>query len=162
MLTQLFLIQVRLNRLKEFVDGKAKVLICTDIASRGIDTSKARTVHLVELDSRLRAGALVSVLLQVTQVILYDFPYTLADYIHRIGRTGRVGMSAQCRAVCFMTHRRDIHMAWMIKVGGENHFMNDSTAVVSSLFLFAIYSIGCCRKAGGHNEQASLQKIAID
>ncbi|KAJ1980922.1 hypothetical protein H4R34_002276 [Dimargaris verticillata] len=43
------------------------VLVCTDIASRGVDT------------------------LSVTQVIMYEFPTTAVDYLHRAGRTGRIG-----------------------------------------------------------------------
>ena len=33
-------VQKRKNLLKEFQEGDCKVLVCTDIASRGIDTSK--------------------------------------------------------------------------------------------------------------------------
>jgi len=42
-------------------------LVCTDLASRGLDTS--RTHH----------------------VINYDFPLNMSDYLHRAGRVGRVG-----------------------------------------------------------------------
>eukprot|EP01134_Creolimax_fragrantissima_P006176 CFRG6176T1 len=45
------------------------VLVCTDIASRGIDTRK------------------------VDKVIMFDFPTSVADYLHRAGRTGRLGTS---------------------------------------------------------------------
>ena len=40
---------------------------CTDLMSRGIDTHN------------------------VSHVINYDFPLNPADYIHRVGRVGRVG-----------------------------------------------------------------------
>jgi ATP-dependent RNA helicase RhlE len=50
-----------------FKDGTYKVLIATDIASRGIDVS------------------------DVSHVINYDMPDTADAYIHRIGRTGRIG-----------------------------------------------------------------------
>lgn len=56
-------------------------------------------------------------LTQVTQVILFDFPNTIVDYLHRVGRTGRMGVTGRCRAICFMSRRRDVKMAWMIKVG---------------------------------------------
>jgi ATP-dependent RNA helicase RhlE len=50
-----------------FKDGTFKVLVATDIASRGIDVS------------------------DVSHVINYDMPDTADAYIHRIGRTGRIG-----------------------------------------------------------------------
>ncbi|APV44817.1 ATP-dependent RNA helicase RhlE [Dehalogenimonas formicexedens] len=50
-----------------FKDGTFKVLVATDIASRGIDVS------------------------DVSHVINYDMPDTADTYIHRIGRTGRIG-----------------------------------------------------------------------
>jgi len=53
--------------LREFSDGRARVLVATDIASRGID-----------VDS-------------VSHVINYDVPAAPEDYVHRVGRTGRAG-----------------------------------------------------------------------
>ncbi len=57
----------RLRVLAEFKDGKFPVLIASDVASRGI--------HIDD----------------VTHVINYDLPQDPHDYVHRIGRTGRVG-----------------------------------------------------------------------
>lgn len=57
----------RERALREFKENKLKVLLATDVASRGIDVSG------------------------VTHVINYDAPETYEDYIHRIGRTGRAG-----------------------------------------------------------------------
>ena len=53
--------------LEGFRNGKFRVLVATDIASRGID------VKGIEL------------------VLNYDLPSTAEDYVHRIGRTGRAG-----------------------------------------------------------------------
>ena len=50
-----------------FKDGTYKVLVATDIAARGIDVN------------------------DVSHVINYDMPDTADSYIHRIGRTGRIG-----------------------------------------------------------------------
>ena len=55
----------RQKALKEFKNDKVKVLLATDIASRGLDIDN------------------------VSHVINYDLPQTYEDYIHRIGRTGR-------------------------------------------------------------------------
>jgi ATP-dependent RNA helicase RhlE len=49
-----------------FRSGRVKVLVATDIASRGIDVS------------------------QISHVINYDMPDTAEAYTHRIGRTGRM------------------------------------------------------------------------
>jgi ATP-dependent RNA helicase RhlE len=50
-----------------FRNGNVKVLVATDIASRGIDVS------------------------QLPCVVNFDLPYVPEDYVHRIGRTGRAG-----------------------------------------------------------------------
>lgn len=59
-----------------FRSGDFRVLVATDIASRGIDIS------------------------HVEHVINYDLPQTPEDYIHRIGRTGRAG--AKGNALSFL------------------------------------------------------------
>ena len=64
-----------LNQRKEALEGfklgRYRVLVATDIASRGID------VKNIEL------------------VINFDLPENAEDYVHRIGRTGRAGMSGK-------------------------------------------------------------------
>jgi len=55
----------RQRALQAFKNGEVRVLVATDIASRGIDVDG------------------------ITHVINFDFPDQLEDYIHRIGRTGR-------------------------------------------------------------------------
>ncbi len=59
----------RTSRLEAFREGRIKVLVATDVAGRGI--------HI--------AG--------ITHVINYTLPYEPEDYVHRIGRTGRAGVS---------------------------------------------------------------------
>lgn len=59
---------VRTHALTEFKVGSIRVLVATDIASRGIDIS------------------------ELSCVINVDLPKVPEDYIHRIGRTGRAGM----------------------------------------------------------------------
>jgi ATP-dependent RNA helicase RhlE len=51
--------------LAKFKEGEIKILVATDIASRGLDIAN------------------------VTHVINYDVPEHAEDYVHRIGRTGR-------------------------------------------------------------------------
>ena len=58
---------VRDSIVKEFRDGQSRVLITTDLLSRGIDIQ------------------------QISVVINYDIPKEIESYIHRIGRSGRYG-----------------------------------------------------------------------
>lgn len=61
----------RESALRDFREGKTKVLVATDIASRGIDVDA------------------------VSHVINYDVPEAPQDYVHRVGRTGRAGNQGQ-------------------------------------------------------------------
>ena len=61
-----------------FRNGSIKILVATDIAARGIDV------------------------LRISHVINYDMPESTDDYIHRIGRTGRVDKNGD--ALTFVTN----------------------------------------------------------
>ncbi|XP_065212089.1 uncharacterized protein LOC135839808 isoform X1 [Planococcus citri] len=63
--------------LSEFRSNKAPILVATDVAARGLDVE------------------------DIKYVINYDYPNTSEDYIHRIGRTGRVTQSGT--AITFFT-----------------------------------------------------------
>lgn len=67
----------RNNAVKEFEEGKCRILIATDIIARGLDIK------------------------DVTHVINFDTPEKPGDYIHRIGRTGRA--DKQGEAITFVT-----------------------------------------------------------
>ncbi len=59
----------RLKALDAFKSGEVDLLICTDVAARGLDIK------------------------DVPAVFNFDVPYNAEDYVHRIGRTGRAGAS---------------------------------------------------------------------
>ncbi|WP_432455445.1 MULTISPECIES: ATP-dependent RNA helicase RhlB [unclassified Agarivorans] len=59
----------RVQILEQFTDGKLDILVATDVAARGL--------HIPS----------------VTHVFNYDLPDDAEDYVHRIGRTGRAGLS---------------------------------------------------------------------
>lgn len=59
----------RLKALEAFKSGEVDLLICTDVAARGLDIK------------------------DVPAVFNFDVPYNAEDYVHRIGRTGRAGAS---------------------------------------------------------------------
>lgn len=61
-----------------------KVLVTTDIASRGIDTTAAKTV------------------------ILYTVPHTSIDFIHRLGRVGRMGRRGRGIVLVGRGDRKDV------------------------------------------------------
>ena len=117
--------QDRKDRLKQFMAEESRVLVCTDIASRGIDCSHVSfSSHSLSLSLSLSLSfSSVAIYLlpplpsQVNHVVSFDFPLSLPDYLHRVGRTGRVGtVASKCRATTFMTHRRDVTLAWKVKV----------------------------------------------
>lgn len=73
----------RTQALADFKAGRVRVLVATDVASRGIDIES------------------------LPVVVNYDLPRSPADYTHRIGRTGRAGESGV--AVSFITAATDAH-----------------------------------------------------
>lgn len=75
--------------LKQFKTKKIRILFATDIAARGLDIN------------------------DITCVVNFDLPRSPADYIHRIGRTGRAGKSGV--AVSFISHEEKDHFALIEK-----------------------------------------------
>jgi ATP-dependent RNA helicase RhlE len=65
----------RTKALADFKAGKARVLVATDIAARGLDIN------------------------QLPHVVNYELPNTPEDYIHRIGRTGRAGHEGEAMSL---------------------------------------------------------------
>lgn len=66
----------RERALKGFKDRTIRILVATDIASRGIDVDK------------------------LSHVINYEIPEVAETYVHRIGRTGRAGESGIAISMC--------------------------------------------------------------
>jgi ATP-dependent RNA helicase DeaD len=84
-----------------FRSGRAKLLVATNVAARGLDIS------------------------HVSHVFSYDVPDDPEEYTHRIGRTGRVGRSGI--AYTFMTNRDRKGVAEIERVTGAKvrHFTAD-------------------------------------
>ncbi|KAG8035056.1 hypothetical protein G9C98_001546 [Cotesia typhae] len=81
----------RETALADFRSGKMPILVATSVAARGLDIKN------------------------VAHVINYDLPKCIDDYVHRIGRTGRVGNRG--KATSFYTPENDDKMvADLIKV----------------------------------------------
>ncbi len=66
----------RINAINAFKADEVKILVATDVASRGIDVS------------------------DVSHVINFDVPVVIEDYVHRIGRTGRAYQSGEAITFC--------------------------------------------------------------
>ncbi|CCQ10932.1 ATP-dependent RNA helicase VVA0939 [Pseudoalteromonas luteoviolacea B = ATCC 29581] len=67
----------RRRALREFLEGSVRVLVATEVAARGID------------------------IVGLPRVINFDLPFLAEDYVHRIGRTGRAGLSGH--AISFVS-----------------------------------------------------------
>jgi len=74
----------RINAMEAFKDGDIRVLVATDVASRGIDVT------------------------EVSHVINFDVPIIYEDYVHRIGRTGRANHAGI--AITFLTPPDEYHI----------------------------------------------------
>ncbi len=65
--------------IKRLRDGQARLVLATDIVGRGIDISG------------------------ISHIINYDIPQSSDDYVHRVGRTGRMSSHSDGRAITFVT-----------------------------------------------------------
>ncbi|XP_008276797.1 putative ATP-dependent RNA helicase DDX28 [Stegastes partitus] len=86
---------VRAGIFHSFQKGSADVLVCTDIASRGLDTTR------------------------VCLVVNYDFPESHTDYIHRAGRVGRAGGAEDGEVLSFVTHPWDVELVQKIETAAR-------------------------------------------
>ena len=95
----------RQRALSNFKSGETKVLVATDIAARGIDID------------------------ELSHVVNYDLPNISETYVHRIGRTGRAGLSGIAISFCDdeeKAYLRDIEklIKQKIKVIADHPFVN--------------------------------------
>ena len=83
----------RLKALDAFKKGEVDLLICTDVAARGLDIK------------------------DVPAVFNLDIPFNAEDYVHRIGRTGRAGASGL--AISFVSGKDARNLADIEKLIGK-------------------------------------------
>ena len=96
----------RQRALDMFKTGKARVLVATDIAARGIDVD------------------------HITHVINFELPNEPESYVHRIGRTARAGGEGIAISFCDSTERgylRDIERIIRMKIDVVPHNLPDLT-----------------------------------
>ncbi len=75
----------RTKALEDFKSGRAKVLVATDIAARGIDVN------------------------DISHVINFELPNEPESYVHRIGRTARAGTDGTAYSFCAADERNYLH-----------------------------------------------------
>ncbi|QIR15346.1 DEAD/DEAH box helicase [Shewanella aestuarii] len=83
----------RRRALREFMEGKVRVLVSTEVAARGLDIP------------------------DLEYVVNYDLPFLAEDYVHRIGRTGRAGKSGV--AISFVSREEERTLADIEKLIGQ-------------------------------------------
>ncbi len=83
----------REEALGRFREGKARILVATDVAARGLDIP------------------------EVDLVVNYDTPEYPETYVHRVGRTGRAGRSG--RAVTFVTQNETHLLDKIVQFAGQ-------------------------------------------
>jgi len=79
--------------LSAFKSGSCRILIATDVASRGLDVK------------------------DISHVVNYDFPKQVEDYVHRIGRTARGG--AEGVSISFFTDKDRRQASELVRVMSE-------------------------------------------
>ncbi|XP_039254429.2 putative ATP-dependent RNA helicase DDX28 [Styela clava] len=84
-------IKKRKSIIQQVRAGKAKILVCTDLSSRGIDT---QSIH---------------------HVINFEFPNAASDYVHRSGRVGRVGQNTGAKVTSLISKRWEIPLLMQIE-----------------------------------------------
>lgn len=92
---------------ENFRSGRLRVLVATDLVSRGIDVEG------------------------ISHVVNYDLPDCAETYIHRIGRTGRANRTGTALSFCSPDQRRlliaiERHLGKTIPVCSNHPFMNSS------------------------------------
>lgn len=100
----------RLKALDAFKSGEVDLLVCTDVAARGLDIK------------------------DVPAVFNFDVPFNAEDYVHRIGRTGRAGASGLAVSFVASSDQRlvtDIEKLIKIKIEIEPMEFEEDTPRIS-------------------------------
>ena len=103
----------RNETLKRFKDGEIVLLVCSDVAARGLDI----------------AG--------VSHVFNFDVPFHAEDYVHRIGRTGRAGMTGR---------------AWTIATGDDDKYVEAIERLIKRKIPLEKLE-GSSRSGGGESQE---------
>ncbi|KAI1327898.1 P-loop containing nucleoside triphosphate hydrolase protein [Xylariaceae sp. FL0255] len=135
----------RTSNLERFRAQAARILVATDVASRGLDIP------------------------EVSLVVNYDIPQEGDDYIHRVGRTARAGRKGDCVSFVGLRDVDRIHNIEQ-RVGGkqmeewkeegvnlETRFIRDHMKIVSEKKREALLNIEENREVGGKRKKTKLR-----
>ncbi|XP_040180357.1 probable ATP-dependent RNA helicase DDX31 isoform X2 [Rana temporaria] len=114
---------------QHFTEAKAGILLCTDVAARGLD------------------------LPQVTWIVQYNAPATAAEYIHRVGRTARIGAMGSSLLILIPSEADYMQTLVGHKICVSEMKMEE---VLSNLLLEDFLKI---KRVGGKAESADPQTI---
>lgn len=83
---------IRIEQWNKFIRGETNILSATDVGSRGLNT------------------------IQVKHILNYDFPIYAADYLHRIGRVGRLGSPHDSKITNFICSEPEVNLVQQIEL----------------------------------------------
>ncbi|EEF35253.1 dead box ATP-dependent RNA helicase, putative [Ricinus communis] len=129
----------RVENLQKFKsdDGDCPTLVCTDLAARGLD-------------------------LDVDHVVMFDFPLNSIDYLHRTGRTARMGAKDNVRrdiARAQITEQKG-KKAKLIKLSSQKNKINTIADKSSTNSTKAASSVNKSRKASTPAKSVKAVKVA--
>jgi ATP-dependent RNA helicase DDX31/DBP7 len=98
--------QIRKSTVSEFTKSKSGILFCTDVAARGIDIP------------------------DISHIVQYDAPIDPKDYIHRAGRTARIGKEGH--AIIFL-HPSEVEYVGVLRKLGMDIDERKMDAILNTL-----------------------------
>ncbi|NWH99323.1 DDX31 helicase, partial [Tichodroma muraria] len=121
---------------QEFLKSKTGILLCTDVAARGLD------------------------LPQVTWIVQYNAPASPAEYIHRIGRTARIGCRGSSLLVLAPSEAEYVSLLASHKINVSELKMEKVLASLMKDDRFKLHRPGS-KKSCGKNPQEVRERATI-
>ncbi|XP_073412081.1 ATP-dependent DNA helicase DDX31 [Dendrobates tinctorius] len=124
----------RTDVFQQFSGARAGILLCTDVAARGLD------------------------LPQVTWIVQYNAPASAAEYIHRIGRTARLGAHGNSLLILIPSEVEYIQTLVNHKISVSEMKMEE---ILSNLLLEDFLVINRGKKTGAADPQAVRERATV-
>ncbi|NWV39048.1 DDX31 helicase, partial [Grantiella picta] len=121
---------------QEFLKTKTGILLCTDVAARGLD------------------------LPQVTWIVQYNAPASPAEYIHRIGRTARIGCHGNSLLVLAPSEAEYVSLLASHKINVSELKMEKVLASLMKDDRFKLHRPGS-KKSCGKNPQEVRERATV-
>ncbi|NXH89239.1 DDX31 helicase, partial [Edolisoma coerulescens] len=121
---------------QEFLKSKTGILLCTDVAARGLD------------------------LPQVTWIVQYNAPASPAEYIHRIGRTARIGCRGSSLLVLAPSEAEYVSLLASHKINVSELKMEKVLACLMKDDRFKVHRPGS-KKSCGKNPQEVRERATV-